>query len=326
MRATIAAAALACALWAAPAAPATPVRVTVLPAAEVSSPSVTLGDCARIAGPGAARLARAVIAAAPRAGTELAISASQILSALSGLGAPDAAVSGAARCVVTSPSQVIVPDRITRAAAGAVLAALAPPAPGWTYVVRPLTAPAPVVAPAGALTVTGTLASAPPAPGIATVSVRIDTGGRLIRVVPVTVQVAVRGPVLVATRDLPYHTALGSGEAVVQTREITSAWGTPLGGERQRAGMWTTQFVPAGTVLTDRMVAPAPAVQRGDLVTVEVARGPLRVSATGRAREDGVVGQTITVEIDGTRAVVQGRVTGPGAVEIDLPESTEERL
>jgi flagella basal body P-ring formation protein FlgA len=320
VRAIVAAAAIAAAaLRPAPAAFAAALAVTVLPAAEVAAPSVALGDCARISGPGAAGLARAVVAASPQPGVSMTISAAQIRAVLAGLGVRGAAVSGAARCVVTVPSQVVPVSRIAEAAARAVSAALPPLGRGWAYVVSPLTSPQPVVAPAGPLAVSGALRAGPPVPGVATVSVRIEQGGRLVRAVPVAVQVAIRGPVLVAARDLPYHTALGAGSAEVQVREIASAWGTPLADPGRLVGMWTTQLVPEGAVLTDRMVAPAPAVQRGDFVTVRVSRGPLVVSATGRAREDGIVGQEIRVEIDGTHAIVQGRVTGPGDVEIALP-------
>ena len=83
--------------------------------------------------------------------------------------------------------------------------------------------------------------------------------------------------------------------------------------------MWTTQSIPAGTVLTQQMVAPMPAVQRGAMVTVVVQRGTLWISAEGQAQGDGVVGQMVPVKIVSTGVTVTGRVTGTDTVELSLP-------
>jgi flagellar basal body P-ring formation protein FlgA len=290
----------------------------VLPEVSARSTMVTLGDCARVSGPGADRVAARVIAAAPPAGLTSAISAAQIAAVLAGLGLRDAALGGAGQCRVTTPAEAMAPAKIVASAVDALRAALPPlPVPGGAYTVVPVTTPAAETVPVGTV-----LASvAPPAPGvgIATVMVRLEQGGTLVRTVPVALQVTMRLPVLVAARDLPYHTALSPDAVSLETRTVASLYGEPLVDAQRVTGLWTTQAVAAGTMLTDRMVATQAAVQRGDLVTVQVARGSLLISASGHARQDGAIGEAIAIEIDGTGTVVQARVTGHDAAEVTLP-------
>ncbi|MHB8731695.1 MAG: flagellar basal body P-ring formation chaperone FlgA [bacterium] len=292
--------------------------VTVVSGAASRGTVVTLGDCARVSGPGADRAAATVIAQAPPAGQTSTITAGQIAAVLAGLGARAASLGGAGRCQVTTPAETIAAARIVASAVDALQAALPPlPITGGAYTVSALTAPQAEVVPVG--TVLAGIAPPVPGVGVATVTVRLTQGGALVRTVPVALQVAMRLPVLVAARDLPYHTALTPDALSRETRTITNLYGTPIADPKAVAGLWTTQAVAAGSMLTDRMVATQPAVQRGDLVTITVSRGALVISASGHARQDGTIGEAIAIEIEGTGTVVQARVTGRDAAEVALP-------
>lgn len=318
MTAALIAVAAAAAAFAPPGDGASGLAVTVRSNASARTTVVTLGDCARVSGPGAERAAATVIATAPPAGQTAVITAGQIAAVLAGLGARDAALGGAGRCQITTPAETIASARIVASAVGALQAALPPvPVAGGTYPVSPLTTPASEVVPVG--TVLAGVAPPVPGVGVATVTVRLTQGGALVRTVPVAMQVAMRLPVLVAARDLPYHTALTPDAVSRETRTITSLYGAPIADPKAVAGLWTTQAVAARSMLTDRMVATQPAVQRGDLVTITVSRGALVISASGHARQDGTIGEAIAIEIDGTGTVVQARVTGHDAAEVALP-------
>jgi flagella basal body P-ring formation protein FlgA len=295
--------------------------VTVLPRADVTEPDVTLGDCARIAGPGADRLNRVVVATAPAAGADETLTAPQIAAVLVGLGMSAVTLDGATRCVVHVPAASLDPARIVETAVSAVRAALPSPAPdGGQYVVTALTRPAGLVVPAGPIALVPVVPQGSAGRlGVTTVGVRVERRGRLLRTIPVAVQAALREPVLVAARDLPYHTALVPGDVAAAVRTITSMDGHAVRDPAALAGQWTTQSIAAGTAITDRMVAPEPAVRRGQLVTVVVVRGPLWIGATGRAAQDGIVGQMVRVEIEGTGQIVRARVTQQDTVEVTLP-------
>ena len=57
-------------------------------------------------------------------------------------------------------------------------------------------------------------------------------------------------------------------------------------------------------------------VARQSPVTVVFRRGALRLSVPGRSLGAGAGGEVVTVLIEGRRAPVRARVTGPGIVEV----------
>ena len=79
-----------------------------------------------------------------------------------------------------------------------------------------------------------------------------------------------------------------------------------------------------GTVLTDRHVAAETLVQRGDLVTVTVRRGRLRIRTVARAAEPGGAGAVIALRNDESRERFYATVTGRRLAEIDGGSATFE--
>lgn len=61
---------------------------------------------------------------------------------------------------------------------------------------------------------------------------------------------------------------------------------------------------------------PAPAVQAGDRVQLEVRRGAVRVTAPGRALQTGHVGEVVQVENTATRGRLSGRVMADHRIEV----------
>jgi len=292
--------------------------VTVLAQASAAGPIVRLQDCAHLEGGAPAGLAATPLAGAPAAGQQEVLTRAQILSVLTGAGIRDAQVGGAGACVVTTPAAVVTPDQLLGAATKALGAALPPAETGGTYVVTPLVQPGAVMVPARPWTFA---ASLPPSLGlgVVTVAVHVLEDGTLIRTVLVPLEVGLRAPVLVTTEALPYHTAIRMSAVRTEVRTTTTPGVRALQDLNGAVAMWTTQTIPAGTVLTEQMVAPMPAVQRGAMVTVVVHRGALWISAAGVAQEDGVLGQMVPVKIQSTGVTVSARVTAPDEVQVGLP-------
>lgn len=293
------------------------VAVVLRGAALVTSPVIHLGDCAEVRGP--QRLRDVVVAASPPPGQLLLVTSAQVRSVLAGLGLLSARVEGAPACSVTVPLQVLRGRALEEDAVASLRAQLGPvPLRGGTYVLEVLTHPGDVPAPLGSR-VAGPVGPLTRHLGVVTVVVGVRWGDRLYRSVPVAVRVAVRAPVLVAARALPYHVVLGPEDVRVEARTLESDLAGLLQDPAQVSGQWTVQAVPAGAVLTGATVAPAPAVRRGSLVTVVVRSGTLWVAATGHAVEDALRGQAVDVEVDATHKVVRGTVVGPDQVELTVP-------
>jgi flagella basal body P-ring formation protein FlgA len=81
-------------------------------------------------------------------------------------------------------------------------------------------------------------------------------------------------------------------------------------------GQETTWSIPAGTVLTPQSVRRPIVVRRGQPITVYARSAGLRVRTTAKAREDGGLGDLITVEPLQSREAFYARVTGVQEAEV----------
>jgi len=57
-------------------------------------------------------------------------------------------------------------------------------------------------------------------------------------------------------------------------------------------------------------------VRKGDQVSLLVARGPMTISATGKAMGNAAKGDTVRVQNTSSYAVVEGRAIEPGVVQV----------
>ncbi len=78
----------------------------------------------------------------------------------------------------------------------------------------------------------------------------------------------------------------------------------------------------AREVIRPEMVRAAPAIARGDMVTVEVKSGQATVKATARAETGGVAGRRVTLINEATQKRFSAIVTGPRQARIDYGEET----
>jgi flagella basal body P-ring formation protein FlgA len=69
--------------------------------------------------------------------------------------------------------------------------------------------------------------------------------------------------------------------------------------------------LPAGTVLTAKMVEAVPLVRRGQFVTITLKRGTVLIRTVARAMESGGYGQAIKVKNEATRDIYEVVITGP---------------
>lgn len=72
----------------------------------------------------------------------------------------------------------------------------------------------------------------------------------------------------------------------------------------------------AGDPVKDRNLTKSVMVRRGDMVTIIAQQGGLTVTASGQAKQDGALGDTISIMNLNSKKTVTGRVVGPDRVEI----------
>ena len=79
----------------------------------------------------------------------------------------------------------------------------------------------------------------------------------------------------------------------------------------QIVGQQATRNLPAGALMTARLVQAVPLVKAGQLVSVTLGQGGVRIKTVARAAESGTFGQTIKVKNETTKDVYDVKITGP---------------
>ncbi len=133
--------------------------------------------------------------------------------------------------------------------------------------------------------------------------------------VRVTAQVELTVPGLVAARALAKGHVLDEGDLSLTQIPYTLGKGV-LVDLSQAVGQTLKGNVSAGDPIRDRNLTKSILVKRGDMVTIIAQQGGLKVTASGQARQDGALGDTISVTNLSSKKNIAGRVIGPNQVEI----------
>ncbi len=133
--------------------------------------------------------------------------------------------------------------------------------------------------------------------------------------VRVTAQIDLTTPALVATRALAKGHVLEEEDLSLTQVPYAQAKGA-LTDPSLAVGQTLKAALTAGEPVRDRNLTKSIMVRRGDMVTIIAQQGGLTVSASGQARQDGALGDTIGIVNLNSKKVVNGRVIGPNQVEI----------
>jgi len=117
-------------------------------------------------------------------------------------------------------------------------------------------------------------------------------------------QVVVRTP-------LAYHQVIRADDVAERRVLAERLPDDPLLSMSQVVGQQAARELKVGTVMTARLVDALPLVRPGQLVTVSLTVGTVRVKTIGRALEAGSYGQSVKVRNDATRDVFEIVMTGP---------------
>lgn len=156
-----------------------------------------------------------------------------------------------------------------------------------------------------------------PALGLISLSVDVRVDDRTVQTVPMVVQVSMTRRVVIAARSIN----LGATIRAVDVDVIASSFRrlTKLGfsDPAQVIGQRAKRFISAGTTIDPKTLESVPLVARGQVVTLTVVSGAVRIVTTATATKEGRLGETITIRSsDRKRIEFDAMVTGPSAVRI----------
>ncbi len=275
-------------------------------------PQVRLGDINLEACPDAA--AALVLAGDGRPGQLAVIDRRIVLRRLveRGLASGVARCAGADRCVVVFTGRAADEDQL-RARVTALLEPLLPEALSGapvTWIELEVATPA-LSADAWLVELTD---PQPLRPGRNLVPLRVSGGGRAARVTAAVI-CHVYGEVAVARIPVAAAAPLAATQFVWEWRDLTTVTPGLAVGRAAIEGRSAGRALAAGEPVRQTDLRATPLVRAGDTVDLAVQRGSVVVTVRATARQDGVLGQIVTVRNDINGKLATGRVSGPGLVE-----------
>jgi flagellar basal body P-ring formation protein FlgA len=153
-------------------------------------------------------------------------------------------------------------------------------------------------------------------PTSAVVDVEILVDGESFRSVPVTFRLQRFHPVLKTVGTLRAGTPLGPDTLAVVREPMDQATGLFLAQMTQVDGMVAARNLQPGQRITLGDIAPPALIFKGDVVTVVLTRGRVKVTAKAMANHDAPLTGRITLTNLQSRAQMTGVVHGPGIVVV----------
>jgi flagella basal body P-ring formation protein FlgA len=142
---------------------------------------------------------------------------------------------------------------------------------------------------------------------------RVD--GRVVNNFTVRGKMAAKAEVVVADVRIRRGTTITRSDVKLVRTEISDST-EPVFSLAEVVGMELTRSVRAGDPIERDHVQPPVVVERGAFVQIIAERGPMRLEATGTAREDGRLGETIRVRNSSSLEEVRAEVIGSNTVKV----------
>ncbi len=129
-------------------------------------------------------------------------------------------------------------------------------------------------------------------------------------------QVTVPAAVVAAAHSLSRGAAIRESDLVLSRDAPPDGEGSAFHTIEEVVGRQTTRAIPDGKILVSDDVQAPLFVHRGDVVTVYARSAGIRVRTTARAREEGGLGDLVTMETMQDRKTYQARVCGMREAEV----------
>lgn len=138
---------------------------------------------------------------------------------------------------------------------------------------------------------------------------------RVLRHIPLSVNIMVEEPVLIATARIDRDQPLTSANTKIEMRETTQFNETVIAEPSRMLGRLAKATLIPGRIITPLVVAIPPAVKRGQEAKIVYRNGAVSVTAGAVCRQDGLPGQIITAKSLASQRLVRVRVSEDGTLE-----------
>ena len=142
-----------------------------------------------------------------------------------------------------------------------------------------------------------------------------DTPGWSIHV---PVQVQLFDQVVVAKNPLPKGTLLRLQDLELQEQDVSLFHQGYFNDRKQLTGYVAKRPIRVGQVVDAAMLDPVKMVERGEQVVIKAEKPGMLVRTSGIALDAGAFGELIRVRNKKSQRVVEGRIVGPGQIQVAL--------
>ncbi|MBU0572994.1 MAG: flagellar basal body P-ring formation chaperone FlgA [Candidatus Margulisiibacteriota bacterium] len=124
--------------------------------------------------------------------------------------------------------------------------------------------------------------------------------------------------ILVSSQKIMKGDPLSSTNVRLEEREISMVPSNYFTDEEKVSGQVAQYLIREGAAIFDWMVRTLPDVARGDTVKIIVESPGVRVVASGRAMEEGKIGDRIKVKREDVKSYLEATVISSGEVEVRI--------
>jgi flagella basal body P-ring formation protein FlgA len=153
--------------------------------------------------------------------------------------------------------------------------------------------------------------------GKISLSIQFHVDGKLLKKVWVTATVELFVDVLVAKHPLGKHKPIGEDDLELRRMDLAQLPLNVIFNSQDVVGKRTRQSIGPGTPLRTDMIELPPIIQRGDVVVVVVESKGLRITAMGKARRRGRLGERIPVENLDSKKILYARIIDSRTVRLE---------
>jgi len=141
-------------------------------------------------------------------------------------------------------------------------------------------------------------------------------GDRIIRNIPVHVEVEALAEMVVAKRQINHGTVISKDDITIRKQDVASVKGQYLKQIDEALGKKTRQTLRANAPLKPEQLTKVSVIRSGQLVTVIAEQGSMRISMTGTARGSGGIGDAITVQNSSSLKEFPAKIIDANTVQV----------
>ena len=154
--------------------------------------------------------------------------------------------------------------------------------------------------------------------GVASLALIVRVNDRVLNILTVVVEVEALAEMVIATRTLERGEIIGESDVALARRDLAHLQGRFVRDPAEVVGLRVKSALRGNSPLRGDYLERVPVVKSGQLITIVAENEVVRITAAGRAKGSGAVGDTIMVQNLSSQKELAGRVVDATTVKVDF--------